>query len=103
VADCEEKKVILEKIDSIIDRLNKTEDKTDINTTDIQNLKQSNVSTDEKFTRVFELLCELKEGMTDIRKAIEMKNERLPTLIYTVGGIVLGGSISGVIVFILTK
>lgn len=94
---------ITSKLESIIHRLDKTEDKTDQNAADIQELKENKASTDEKFNRVFELLSDLKGSIDKIQKAIEVKNERLPNFIYSVTGMVLGGVLTGVVVWILTK
>lgn len=94
---------IAAEIKNIILRLDKTETQTKDNTVHIQDLRENKASTDEKFTRVFELLGDLKESMTKIQKAIEKKNERLPSLLYAIAGIVIGSTISGVIMWIVTK
>jgi len=88
--------VVIEKINTLTARMDKTESKTDQNTEDIQDLKQNKASTDEKFNRVFELLGEIKD-------AIQRKNERLPALMYTIAGVVAGGLIVGVIMWLITK
>jgi len=75
-----------EKVEGILTRLDKTEVKTDRNIDDIQELKQHKASNDQKFERVFELLGELKKSMDKIQKSIEKKNDRLPTLVYSVAG-----------------
>lgn len=100
---CEQHDVVLEKLKTINDRLDKTEKETRTNTKDIQYLKEHKVSNEEKFERVFELLAELKDTLSDIQQTIKEKNERLPTLVYSVAGMVIGGSLSGVIVWVLTK
>ena len=94
---------IASEIKNIILRLDKTESKTNDNTKHIQDLRENKASTDEKFMRVFELLGDLKSSIDEIQKAIKERNERLPTLVYSVAGMVLGGSISGVLVWLLTK
>ena len=100
---CEQHDVILEKLKTVIERLDKTEEETRTNTKDIQYLKEHKVSNEEKFERVFELLAELKDTLSDIQQTIKEKNERLPTLVYSVAGMVIGGSLSGLIVWIATK
>ena len=100
---CEQHDVILEKLKTVIERLDKTEKETRLNTKDIQYLKEHKVSNEEKFERVFELLAELKDTLSDIQQTIKEKNERLPTLVYSVAGMVIGGSLSGLIVFLVTK
>lgn len=87
---------LISDIKTLVDRMDKTENKTDQNTRDIQTLKENNASYAEKFERVFELLTEIKDEL-------KAKNERLPILIYSVVGMVIGGSISGVIVWLITK
>ncbi len=91
------------EIKGILNRLERTENKTDQNTSDIRELKENKAGTDEKFLRVFELLSELKKSIDKIQVAIEVKNERLPNFIYSVTGMVLGGVLVGVIVWMLTK
>lgn len=101
--ECTKHDVVLEKIKTLEDRLHKTEKKTDINTSDIQSLKENKASSDEKFDRIFSLLGDLKNSIDEIQKAIKEKNDRLPTLVYSVAGMVIGGSLSGLIVWLLTK
>jgi chromosome segregation ATPase len=101
--ECTKHDVVLEKIKTIEDRLHKTEKKTDTNTSDIQSLKENKVSSDEKFERIFSLLADLKESIDNIQKSIEKKNDRLPTLVYSIAGMIIGGSLSGIIVFLLTR
>ena len=103
MAGCEEHNVVIEKIKVLTERMEKTERKTDINTCDINELKQNKASNDEKFERVFELLGELKYSLTEIKDSIQKRNDRLPTLVYSVGGMVIGSVLSGVIVLWLTK
>lgn len=100
---CEEHNVIIERMAMIIDRLDKTEAKTDKNTEDINHLQRNKASNDQKFERVFELLGELKESMGKIEKAISRKNDRLPTMMYSVAGVIAGSVISGVIMWIVTR
>ena len=103
MAGCEDHNVVLEKIQTLTDRLEKTEKKTDINTSDIQKLKENKATSDEKFDRIFSLLGDLKDSIDEIQKAIKEKNERLPTLVYSVAGMVIGGSLSGLVVWLITK
>jgi len=103
MAGCENHNVTMEKIKILSDRLDKTEKKTDINASDIQKLKENKVSSDEKFDRIFSLLGDLKDSIDEIQKAIKEKNERLPTLFYSVAGMVIGGSLSGMLVWLITK
>ena len=103
MAGCENHNVTMEKIKILSDRLDKTEKKTDINASDIQKLKENKVSSDEKFDRIFSLLGDLKDSIDEIQKAIKEKNERLPTLVYSVAGMVIGGSLSGMLVWLITK
>ena len=103
MAGCENHNVIEEKLKTIVERLDKTESKTDENSAKIQALEQNKASNDEKFERVFQLLGDLKDSIKDIQKAIEVKNERLPAMMYSIGGVVVGSSISGVIVWLLTS
>jgi len=103
MAGCENHNVTMEKIKILSDRLDKTEKKTDINASDIQKLKENKASSDEKFDRIFSLLGDLKDSIDEIQKAIKEKNERLPTLVYSVAGMVIGGSLSGMLVWLITK
>ena len=96
MAECEEKKVILEKINAIVDRLCITECETNVNVIDIQSLKENKASTDEKFNRIFDLLGEIKD-------AIKVKNNRLPNFIYTVGGMITGSVVVSVLLSVIAK
>ena len=103
MAGCEDHNVVLEKIETLCKRLDKTENRTDLNTTDIQTLKENKATNDEKFDRVFYLLGELKSSIDSIGKTLKEKNERLPNMVYSVGGVIIGSVFSGMMVWLLTK
>jgi len=66
-------------------------------------LKQVKAGNDEKFEHIFRLLGDLKDSIGDIGKILKEKNERLPNLVYSISGVVIGSIMSGVIVWLITK
>ena len=74
------KKIVDSKGDMFEERITKLERRSDVN--------------DQKFLQVFEKLDE-------IISILKERENRLPTLVYSVSGMVLGGTITGVILWVI--
>jgi len=74
------KKIVDSKGDMFEERITKLERRSDVN--------------DQKFIQVFEKLDE-------IIAILKERENRLPTLVYSVSGMVLGGTITGVILWVI--
>ena len=96
MAECEEKKVIMASIKALSDIVEDEKAERKTNTADIQKLQIDKGVSDEKIDQVFKILKEIKD-------AIQVKNERLPNFIYSVGGAIAGGTIVGVLLWLITR
>lgn len=92
MAECNKHGVVEEQIKTLFERLKNTEEKTDKNVNDIQVLKES--KAENKI-----LLETIQKEIIDIKEILQKKNERLPTIV----GVILGSSVSGVIVWLITS
>jgi hypothetical protein len=91
--DCLNMKNLSERLDEV-KRI--VDDKGDMFETRITKLERKSDVNDERFDRVFEKL-------DDIISILKERSGRLPTLVWTVGGMVLGGVFVGVVMWTLGK